>query len=79
MVVVIYVYVDTVFGFMGHFCYCFVGWFSMIVWTPAVFSVLYTCVLYFFGFCFCTCSAQLSAVEKNTHYYYYYCCCCCCY
>ena len=29
----------------------------MIVWTPAVLSVLYTCVLYF---CICTCSAQLS-------------------
>ena len=29
----------------------------MIIWTPAVLSVLYTCVLYF---CICTCSAQLS-------------------
>ena len=29
----------------------------MIVWTPAVLSVLYACVLYF---CICTCSAQLS-------------------
>ena len=32
-------------------------WFSMIVWTPAVLSVLYACVLYF---CICTCSVQLS-------------------
>ena len=29
----------------------------MIVWTPAVLSVLYACVLHF---CICTCSAQLS-------------------
>ena len=29
----------------------------MIVWTPAVVSVLYACVLYF---CICTCTAQLS-------------------
>ena len=29
----------------------------MTVWTPAVLSVLYTCVLYF---CICPCSAQLS-------------------
>ena len=29
----------------------------MIIWTPAVLSVLYACVLYF---CICTCSAQLS-------------------
>ena len=29
----------------------------MIVWTPAVLSVLYACVLYF---CICPCSAQLS-------------------
>ena len=46
----IYVYVDTVFGFYGFFGFCFlhclVGCFSMIVWTPAVLSVLYACVLY---------------------------------
>ena len=29
----------------------------MIVWTPAVWGVLYACVLYF---CICTCSAQSS-------------------
>ena len=29
----------------------------MIIWTCAVMSVLYTCVLYF---CICTCSVQLS-------------------
>ena len=29
----------------------------MIVWTPAVLGVLFTCVLYF---CICPCSAQLS-------------------
>ena len=28
-----------------------------LLWTPAVLSVLYACVLYF---CICTCSAQLS-------------------
>ena len=28
----------------------------MIIWTPAVLSVLYACVSYF---CICTCSAQL--------------------
>ena len=27
--------------------YCWVGCFSMIIWTPAVLSVLYACVLYF--------------------------------
>ena len=42
MVGVVYVYVDTVFGFYGFFvCFlnCLVGCFSMIVWTPAVLSV----------------------------------------
>ena len=33
-------------GFMGIFN-CLVGCFSMTVWTPAVLSVLYACVLYF--------------------------------
>ena len=56
MVGVIFVYVDTVFGFYGFFN-CLVGCFSMIVWTPAVLSVLHACVLYF---CICPCSAQLS-------------------
>ena len=45
-------------GFMGnHFLNCLAGCFSMIVWTPAVLSLLYACILYF---CICTCSAQLS-------------------
>ena len=57
MVGVIFVYVDTVYGFMGILFLCLVGCFSMIIWTPTVLSVLYACVLYF---CICTCSAQLS-------------------
>ena len=36
----------------------------MIVWTPAVLSVLYACVLYF---CICTCSAQLSMFHMERH------------
>ena len=73
--------------------HCLVGCLSMIVWTPAVLSVLYACVLYF---CICTCSAQLSWFHmerrsRNTliivivvivicYCCYYYCCwwCCCC-
>ena len=52
MVGVVYVYIDTVFWFyVGFFCFvyfvnCLVRCFSMIVWTPAVLSVLYACVLY---------------------------------
>ena len=57
MVGVIFVYVDMVHGFYGYSFLCLVGCFSKIVWTPAVLSVLYACVLYF---CICTCSAQLS-------------------
>ena len=39
-------------GFMEVFCLfcfsnCLVGCFSMIVWTPAVLSVIYACILYF--------------------------------
>ena len=34
----------------------------MIIWTPAVLSVLYACVLYF---CLCTCSAQLSTFHME--------------
>ena len=33
-------------GFMGTFILPIFGCLSMIVWTHAVFSVLYTCVLY---------------------------------
>ena len=54
---VIYVYVDTVFGFMGTFFNCLVGSLSMIVWTAAVLGVSYTCVLYV---CICTCLVQVS-------------------
>ena len=57
MVGVIFVYVDTVYGFYGCFFLCLVGCFSMIIWTPTVLSVLYACVLYF---CIWTCSVQLS-------------------
>ena len=37
----------------------------MIIWTPTVLSVLYTCVLYF---CICTCSVQLSMfhIERSS-------------
>ena len=34
----------------------------MIVWTPAVLSVLYACVLYF---CTCTCSALLNVLHME--------------
>ena len=34
----------------------------MTIWTPAVLSVLYACVLYF---CIYTCSAQLSMFHKG--------------
>ena len=44
------------FGFTGIPFLCLVGYFSMIIWTPDVLSVLYACVLYF---CICTSSAQL--------------------
>ena len=54
---VIFLYVDTVFGFYGYSFLCLVGCFSMIILIPAVLSVLYVCVSYF---CICTCSAQLS-------------------
>ena len=57
MVWVIFLYVDTVFGFYGCSFLCLVGCFSMIILTPAVSSVLYACVLYF---CIRTCSTQLS-------------------
>ena len=57
MVGVIFVYVDTVYGFHGYSFLCLVGCFSMIIWTPTVLGVLYACVVYF---CICTCSTQLS-------------------
>ena len=46
-------------GFMvvlGFFKYL-VGYFSMIVWAPAVLSVLYACIC---NFCICNSLAQLS-------------------
>ena len=49
---------------MGVLFNCLVGCFSMIVWTPAVLSVLYACVWYF---CVCTCSAQLSMFHMERH------------
>ena len=64
MVGITYVYIDTIFRFMGNAVdfflthhYCLVGCLSMIVWTHAVLGVLHVCVLYF---CICTCSVQLS-------------------
>ena len=57
---VIFVYVDTAYGFYGYSFLCLVGCFRMIIWTPTVLSVLYACVLYF---CICTCSAQLSMLH----------------
>ena len=53
-------------GFIGTFfsCsfYCSVGNLSMIVWTPAVWGVLYACVLHL---CIFTCSAQLRHVSHG--------------
>ena len=57
MVGVIFAHVDTLYGFYGYSFLCLVGCFSIIIWTPAVLSVLCACVLYF---CIYTCSAQLS-------------------
>ena len=58
MIWVIFLYVDTVFGFYGYSFLCLVGCFSMIILTPAVLSVLYACVLYLHLF---------SAVEHVSH------------
>ena len=54
---VIFVYVDTVYGFYGYSFLYLIGFFSMITCTPTVLSVLYAYVL---SFCICTCTAQLS-------------------
>ena len=62
---VIFVYADSVFGFDGYSFLHLVGCLSMIIWTLAVFSVLYTCVLYF---CICTGSAQLSMFHMERSY-----------
>ena len=45
--VIIFVYVDMVYGFYGYSLLCLVGSFRMIIWTPAVLSVLYACVCIF--------------------------------
>ena len=37
----------------------------MIIWTPAVLSVLYACVLYF---CIFTCSVPLSMFHMERHF-----------
>ena len=58
MVGVIFVYVDTVFGFYGYSFLCLVGCFSMIIWTSAVLNVLYACVLYLLLF---------SSIEHVSH------------
>ena len=52
MLGVTFVDVDAVYGFYGYSFLCLLGCFSMIIWTPTGFSVLYACVLYF---CICTC------------------------
>ena len=62
MVGVIFVYVDTVYGFYRYSLLCLVGCFSMIILTPAVLSVLHACVLYFH---ICSCSAQLSMIHME--------------
>ena len=62
MVWVIFLYVDTVFGFYGYSFLCLVECFSMIILTPTVLSVLFACVLYF---CTCTCSAELSTIRME--------------
>ena len=48
MVGVIFVYADTVFGFYGYSFLCLVGCFSMIIWTPAVLSVICMCFVFLY-------------------------------
>ena len=71
MVGITYVYIDTIFGIYGHidfvvvvvvvfFFTIFAGCLSMIVWTHALFGVLY--VLYF---SICTCSGKLSIFHMD--------------
>ena len=45
MVGVVFVYVDTVYGFLWVFFVCLVVCLSMIIWTP-VLSVLYACFVF---------------------------------
>ena len=64
MVGITYVYIDTIFAFYGYTLfpffytslYCLVGCLSMIVWTHAVWGVLYACVL-----CFCIALVQCNS------------------
>ena len=57
MVGVVFLYVDTVYGFLWVFFFvCLVGCFSMIIWTPTVLSFICMC----FVFLHLHCSAQLS-------------------
>ena len=57
MVEVIFVYVDTVYGFCGYSFSCLVGCFKHDYLDTCCFECLIFCVLYF---CICTCSVQLS-------------------
>ena len=68
----IFVYADTVFGFYGYFL-CLVGCVSMIMWTPAVLSVLYACFvrLYLHLFSATEYVSHGKALWKYAHYYYY--------
>ena len=65
MVGVIFVWVDIIYEFYGYAFLCLVGCFSLIIWTTAVLSVLYACVLHF---CICTCSAQLSMFHMERRF-----------
>ena len=60
MVGVVFVYVDTVYGFLWVFFLCLVGCFSMIIWTPTVLSVLYACFVFLYLHLF-------SAIEHVSH------------
>ena len=48
MVGVIFVYVDTVYGFYGYSFLCLVGCFSMIIWTPTYCFECLTCMCLYF-------------------------------
>ena len=43
-----------VFGFDGCSFLCLVGFFSMVIWTPAVLSVLYACFVFLYLHLFST-------------------------
>ena len=51
MVVIIYVYVNKVFGYLWvlfFFFNCLVGCLNIIFWTPAALGVLYICTCFVF-------------------------------